>query len=85
MKEFVEFMIKQFVSLPDAVTVTETMEADMHVLSVHVANEDMGLVIGREGKTINSIRNLAKAKAIKDNIMIKILLDEPNAKQDAAN
>jgi predicted RNA-binding protein YlqC (UPF0109 family) len=36
----------------------------------------MGIVIGKEGKTIKSLRNLAKAKAIRDNIRIQVLLDE---------
>jgi predicted RNA-binding protein YlqC (UPF0109 family) len=76
MKEFVEFIIKQFVNNPEAVVITESMDGENHVYSVKVADEDMGVVIGREGKTINSIRNLAKAKAIKENIMIRIFLEE---------
>ena len=79
MREFVEFLIKQIVTNHDAVVVTETTEGNVVVLSVKVADEDMGVVIGRDGKTINSIRNLAKAKAIKDNVMIRVVLEE-NAK-----
>jgi predicted RNA-binding protein YlqC (UPF0109 family) len=81
MKEFVEFIIKQFVNNPEAVVVTESMDADTHVYTVKVADEDMGVVIGREGKTINSIRNLAKAKAIKENIMMRVYLEESANKQ----
>ena len=81
MKEFVEFIIKQFVSNPEAVIVNESMEADTHIYTVKVADEDMGVVIGREGKTINSIRNLAKAKAIKENIMIRVFLEESQNRQ----
>ena len=40
----------------------------------------MGVVIGREGKTIRSLRNLAKAKAIKDNVRIQIVLEESSQK-----
>jgi predicted RNA-binding protein YlqC (UPF0109 family) len=36
----------------------------------------MGLVIGKQGRTIRSIRDLAKAKAIKDNVRIRIELHE---------
>lgn len=36
----------------------------------------MGIIIGKEGKTIRSLRNLAKAKAIRDNVRIQILLEE---------
>ncbi len=89
MKEFIEFIIKQFASNPDGVVVTEIMDGETYVYNVVVSPDDMGVVIGREGKTINSIRNLAKAKAIKDNVMIRVLLEEPNveptSQEDAAN
>lgn len=85
MKEFVEFIIKQFVNNPEAVVVTESQEADTYIYTVKVADEDMGVVIGREGKTINSVRNLAKAKAIKENVMIRVFLEESQNKQAATD
>ena len=89
MKGVREFIIKQFASNPDGVVVTEIMDGETYVYNVVVSPDDMGVVIGREGKTINSIRNLAKAKAIKDNVMIRVLLEEPNveptSQEDAAN
>jgi predicted RNA-binding protein YlqC (UPF0109 family) len=36
----------------------------------------MGVVIGKEGKNIKALRNIAKAKAIKDNVRIQIVLEE---------
>jgi predicted RNA-binding protein YlqC (UPF0109 family) len=41
----------------------------------------MGVVIGKEGKTIKSIRNMAKAKAIKDNIRMQIILEDSQLDQ----
>lgn len=84
MKEFVEYLLHQFVSKPEEVMISESMDGDTHILSVKVAQEDIGLVIGKEGKTINSIRNLAKAKAIRENIFVRIVLDEgDNPKKEA--
>ncbi len=76
MKEFVDFLLKQFVNNPEAVNITETMDGNFKILNVKVADEDMGLVIGKEGKTINSLRNLVRAKAIKDNVMVRVILED---------
>jgi predicted RNA-binding protein YlqC (UPF0109 family) len=76
MKEFLEFLIKQITSKPEEVKITENRENDTFIYHIKVSEEDMGIVIGKEGKTIKSLRNLAKAKAIRDNIRIQVLLDE---------
>lgn len=78
MKEFIEFLLKQFVGSPDAVVVTESKDGDFNIEHVKVADEDMGIVIGKEGKTINSLRNLVRAKAIKENIMVRVVLVDNN-------
>jgi predicted RNA-binding protein YlqC (UPF0109 family) len=76
MKEFLEYLIKSIVTKPDEVTVTETQEEDHYFYLISVAQEDMGIVIGREGKNIKGIRNMAKAKAIKDGIMVRVELED---------
>ena len=76
MKEFIEYLVKQLVNNPNEVEVTETQESGLLSYRIKVANEDMGIVIGKEGKNIKSIRNLAKSKAIKDNVRINIELLE---------
>ena len=76
MKEFLEFLIKQITSKPEEVKITESIENDTFIYHIKVSEDDMGIVIGKEGKTIKSLRNLAKAKAIRDNIRIQVLLDE---------
>lgn len=87
MKEFIEYLVTQIVSKPEAVVVTpiEGEQGDGFMFyKITVDPSDMGFVIGKEGKTINSIRNLAKSKAIKDNVHIKVILDEPNAQGNAS-
>lgn len=76
MKEFLEYLIKEIVSKPEEVNVDEIHDNGFYTYSVHVSEEDMGLVIGKEGKTIKALRNLAKAKAIKDDVRIQVVLEE---------
>ncbi len=82
MKEFVEFLVKNVVKNPDSVVVAEVVEGTNFRYNVIVDPADMGLVIGKEGRTINSIRLLAKAKAVKEGIWVDVMLAEP-ATQDA--
>jgi uncharacterized protein len=84
MKEFIEYILKSFVNKPDEVKVEEVMEGETYFYKLTVADDDMGIVIGKEGKTINSLRSLARAKAIKDNVRIKIDLVEPDRGGESA-
>lgn len=76
MKEFIEYLLKEISNKPEDAVVEEFEENGTYVYQIHVAEEDMGVVIGKEGKNIKALRNLAKAKAIKDNIRIQIVLEE---------
>jgi hypothetical protein len=76
MKEFLEFLVKGIVSKPEEVEISEAQSEGIYIYNIHVSDEDMGVVIGKDGKTIRSLRNMAKAKAIKDNIRIQIILEE---------
>jgi predicted RNA-binding protein YlqC (UPF0109 family) len=86
MKDFLEFLVKGISSKPEEVEVKEIEDNGVFIYELKVADEDMGVVIGRSGKTIRSLRNLAKAKAIKDNVRIQIMLEEspdyPGDKED---
>ena len=74
MKEFVEFLVKQIVTKPDEVEVTETEEYGMKTVRLQVSVEDMGVIIGKEGKTIKGLRSLVRAKAIRDGIRVNLEL-----------
>ncbi len=76
MKEFLEFLVKGIVSKPDQVKIEEVTEEGLYTYRITVDSEDMGIVIGKEGKNIKSIRELAKAKAIKAGIRINVYLEE---------
>ncbi|MGN0179598.1 MAG: KH domain-containing protein [Monoglobaceae bacterium] len=61
MKELLEFIAKSMVSNPDAVEVTVTEKETATVLTLHVAEEDMGKVIGKQGRIAKAIRTVIKA------------------------
>lgn len=63
MKELLLYMAKNLVDDPDAVSVTETEGEDGSVLELRVAPEDMGKVIGRQGRIAKEIRTIVKSVA----------------------
>ncbi len=76
MKEFITYIVRQIVSQPEAIEVEEVNEEGVFVYTISAAIEDMGTLIGKEGRNIKSIRNMAKAKAIKDDIRISVNIKE---------
>ena len=75
MKNLIEILVKALVDNPDAVRVEEVDEGDSVTYEVTVAEDDLGKVIGKQGRVANALRTVAKAAAIKDrkNVFIKIL------------
>ena len=63
MKELLQYMAKNLVDNPDAVTVVEQTDEDGKVLELHVAEGDMGKVIGRQGRIAKEIRTIIKTVA----------------------
>jgi len=67
MKEFVEYIAKQLVDYPDGVIVEEKLiEERKLVLSLKVQADDIGKVIGKQGKTAQAMRTLLTAVAAKE-------------------
>ena len=64
MKDLVEIIAKSLVDHPDQITVTETCDDDVIKVELNVAPEDMGKVIGKQGRIAKSIR-VVKAAASK--------------------
>jgi hypothetical protein len=67
MKDLVLFLAKQLVNHPDAVEVKETQGDTASVLELKVAREDIGRVIGKQGRTAKSIRTILNAVASRTN------------------
>ena len=66
MKELLLNVAKQLEYNPDAVTVTQREHGDSTVLELRVAPEDMGKVIGRQGRIAKEIRTVIKTVAQRD-------------------
>lgn len=73
MKELVELIAKSLMSNPDAVSIEEEVNGTTTTLRLHVAPEDMGKVIGKQGRIAKAIRSVMKAAATRKNI--KVIVD----------
>ena len=75
MKELVEVIAKALVDHPEEVSVNEKNEGRTIVLELHVAEGDMGKVIGKQGRIAKAIRSVVKAAASKEDrtVIVDIL------------
>jgi uncharacterized protein len=63
MKELVEYIAKSLVDNPSQVQVSEVSGSGSIIIELRVAPEDMGRIIGKNGRVVNSIRTLLRASA----------------------
>ena len=63
MKKLVEVIAKSLVDHPDEVVVTETEKENATIVELHVAADDMGKVIGKQGRIANSFLSVVMAAA----------------------
>ena len=68
MRELLEFLARELVDDPDAVEVTEGSDERGPVLTLRVAQEDMGKVIGKGGRTARAIRAVVRAAATRQGV-----------------
>lgn len=78
MRDLVEFLVRALVAEPDSVRVEQVDEGGDTILEVHVADGDLGRVIGRDGRVANAIRTVAKAAASRDEgrVMVEIVEED---------
>ena len=76
MKKALEYILSAIVSLPEKIEVKEEEIDGILNFIITVAPDDMGKVIGKNGKVIRAIRNVVKIPAIRDNIKVNITLAE---------
>ena len=65
MREAIEKLIKALVDAPESIEVSERIDRSATIFEIRVAESDMGKVIGREGRTIRSLRSLVHAASLK--------------------
>jgi predicted RNA-binding protein YlqC (UPF0109 family) len=73
--EFVTVVARMLARSPDEVQVTETVDGDNVVFKLHLAADDVGRVIGREGRVIRAIRSLLRAAAVRQGVRVGLEID----------
>ncbi len=78
MKDLVSYLAKYLVSNPEAVEVIETQGETASILELRVAKEDLGRIIGKQGRTAKSIRTILNAAASRSNrkVVLEIIEDK---------
>lgn len=80
-RDFVEFIIKQMVNRPDEVEVIRTVDEMGVLITLKVAKDDMGRIIGKNGQTAKSIRVLLRVVGSKNNARVNLKIVEPGGQE----
>ncbi len=75
MEALIQYIVSKLVVDQDSVEVIETRDGDEVHVQVYVNPDDMGRVIGRQGKIARSIRSIAKAIGTKEQVMVSVDFD----------
>jgi uncharacterized protein len=76
MRELLDFLVRSLVDKPDAVQITEAEKDGQPVLKIHVAQDDVGKIIGRQGRTVKAIRAVLGIAERKLGKQFQIAIDE---------
>ena len=76
-QEFVEMIVKAIVENPDKVKTERSVDERGVLIELTVDPEDMGKIIGKEGKTAKSIRTLLRVLGAKSNARVNLKIVEP--------
>lgn len=76
MKDILHYIISSIVEFPEKVSIDQVEENEGVSFTISIAQEDMGKVIGKNGRMIRAIRNVMKIPAIKQGKRININLTE---------
>lgn len=77
-QEFVEYVVKSIVNHPEDVKAERTVDDRGVLITLHINQEDMGYVIGRQGQTARALRILLKTVGAKDNARVNLKIFEPD-------
>ncbi|MEK7212029.1 MAG: KH domain-containing protein [Patescibacteria group bacterium] len=76
-QQFVEDVVRAIVNHPEDVNTERTVDERGVLITLHINQEDMGYVIGRQGQTAHSIRTLLKIVGAKNNARVNLKIYEP--------
>ena len=75
-KNLLEYIVKNLVTYPEKIEISEIETEGRIVLKLNVAKEDMGRIIGKEGRIIRSIREIIYAYAAKESKKVSVDVEE---------
>ena len=75
MKDLVTYIARSLADYPDQVTVKEIDDGGDIIIQLHVAEEDMGRIIGKGGKVANAIRTLVRTAAARDRQRVQLEIE----------
>ncbi|MEO5927631.1 MAG: KH domain-containing protein [Patescibacteria group bacterium] len=82
-QEFIEYVVKSIVNHPEDVKAERTIDERGVLITLHINQEDMGYVIGRQGQTARALRILLKIVGAKDNARVNLKIYEPDGARQA--
>ena len=80
--EFVEYVVKQIVESPDEVEVTRAVDEMGVLLTLKVAKDDMGKIIGKSGQTAKALRTLLRIVGSKNDARVNLKIVEPEGEEE---
>lgn len=80
-QQFVEYVVKSLVNHPDDVSTDRKIDEQGILVTLHVNPEDMGYVIGKEGKTAQALRTLLRTVGAKMNLKVHLRIYEPEGEK----
>ncbi|MBT3355727.1 KH domain-containing protein [bacterium] len=76
-KEFLEFIVKSIVDVPEDVVVERVVDERGVLITLSVNPKDMGMIIGRQGSTAKAIRTLLRVVGARNNARVNLKINEP--------
>ena len=76
-QEFLEYLVKSIVDHPDEVKVERKVDEMGVLLDLRVNQEDMGMLIGRQGSTAKALRTLLRIVGARHNARVNLKIEEP--------
>ncbi|MBI2099312.1 KH domain-containing protein [Candidatus Uhrbacteria bacterium] len=76
-QEFIEYTVKALVGHPEDVKTERTVDERGVLITLHINQEDMGYVIGRQGQTARALRTLLRIVGAKNNARVNLKIYEP--------
>lgn len=76
-QQFIDFVVKSIVNNPDDVKTERTVDERGVLITLDINPNDMGYVIGRQGRTAQALRTLLKIVGAKNNARVNLKINEP--------